>query len=400
MHSHSAKSTNSTLHVAAPSIHIKGDSAFLTADVTIGETTTPLWFKVPSEYASYLTTERCDAFCVGLLFEALHRGLNITSEAPMSDQLFYQLESTLLDFLARIYKDRNYRRISIQTPIEADVLPTANANGTGVSCGIDSLAAIIGQDREKFGPMGLTHLCFFDTGSHGQDGKPEESERFEKRRQHARSYCEAAGLPFLEVVTNLSEFYTVPFGVSHTYRDAAPVLSLQKLFANYFYASGATVFNFLMDKDDPAYLDAFLLPMLSTRNTRLYSSESTLTRLEKTRIVASDSLAGRFLNVCNYTAENCGRCNKCLRTLLTLEALGCIDRFHEVFNLDYYRKNYRIHLTYHCAQVYGGDVFHREIDPLLRPKIPVGARVAGLRQHLMAVTRSKAKHALRALGLR
>ena len=391
--------TEKKLHIGSPSLRTEGSSAFLTAIVTIGQTSKPLWFKVPSEYAPYLTEDRCDAFCVGLLFEALHRGLDISSDSPISAQLFYQLESALLDFLAGIYKDRNYRRISIHAEVTGDVLATANANGTGVSCGIDSLAAIIGQSREKFGHMGLTHLCFFDTGSHGQDGKPEEIVRFEKRRQHARAYCEAAGLPFLEVLTNLSEFYTVLFGISHTYRDAAPVLALQKLFANYFYASGATVFNFLMDKNDPAYLDAFLLPMLSTRNTRLYSSESTITRLEKTRIVTSGALAERFLNVCNHTAENCGRCNKCLRTLLTLEALGCVDRFHEVFNLVEYRRNFGKHIIYHCAQVFGGDVFHREIDYLLRAKIPISARVAGLRQYLAAVARSFVKRLLGKLGM-
>lgn len=48
------------------------------------------------------------------------------------------------------------------------------------------------------------------------------------------------------------------------------------------------------------------------------------------------------LNVCivpENGAHNCSCCSKCMRTLMPLEAMGKLDEFSEVFDLDVYRKN-------------------------------------------------------------
>lgn len=367
--------------IATPTVKISEIHATLEANITINGFTSPLWFKVPASYSAYLTPERSDAFVVGLLFEAQHRGVDISCETPLSDSLHYQLESSLLNFFADIYANKGYRRITVSAPTATDQLPLGIANGTGVSCGIDSLATIFQQSVERFTSMGVNQLCFFDTGSHDQIGNHEDKKLFEERRKHAQAFSSEAGLPYLEVSSNLSDFYTVPFGLSHTYRDAAPVLALQKLFRNYYYASGATVYSFLKDCEDPAYLDSYILPLLSTRNTRFYSSESTIGRLDKTRIVAKNPLSRKHLNVCNRSARNCGNCNKCLRTLMTLDAIGRIDEFDEVFDLKEYKLDYNRHFVYHCFQVFQGDPFHSEIDPLLRHRTPIHSRLQGLISH-------------------
>ena len=47
-----------------------------------------------------------------------------------------------------------------------------------------------------------------------------------------------------------------------------------------------------------------------------------------------------YLSVCKAkrVPENCSDCKKCVRTLLTLEILGQLDRYTEVFDLAKYRK--------------------------------------------------------------
>jgi hypothetical protein len=367
-----------SIHIGIPRIEFQDDHALLIADVSIQNVTRTLWFKVTKEYASHLTPERGDAFVVGLLFEALERGLDITCEAPLSDRLIYQISSALIDFLVGIYPDKHYRRIQLHAQAASESLPVGKANGTGISCGIDSLAAIARQSQETHPGMGITHLCFFDTGSHDQNEQPGSKQLFAHRRAHVLAYCAEARLPCVEVSSNLSEFYTLPFGLTHTYRNAAPVLALQKLFANYYYASAYTTDSFLDHTDDPAYFEIFLLPMISTRNTTFYSSESTVSRLEKTRIVAQHKLAERYLNVCNSAGNNCGRCNKCVRTLLALDIIGCINRFDQVFDLPAYHANLESHLVYHCCQVLRGDTCQLEIDPYLRDRLTIRIRVLGL----------------------
>lgn len=371
-----------SIHISTPRINFHDDYATLIADVQMGGKTQQLWFRVAKEYASYLTFERSDAFVIGLIFEAIDRGLDITCEAPITDRLLYQLNSSLIDFLVGIYPEKKYRRIRLNAQASSAPLPAGSANGTGISCGIDSLAAIARQSHAIHPGMGITHLCFFDTGSHDQDEHPESKQLFEHRRNHVLAYCKEANLPCVEVSCNLSEFYTLPFGLTHTYRNAAPVLALQKLFANYYYASAYTTDAFLNHTDDPAYFEIFLLPMISTRNTLFYSSESTVTRLEKTRIVSQHKLAERYLNVCNSTGNNCGRCNKCIRTLLTLDIIGCLDRFYQVFDLPAYHANIKSHLAYHCLQVMRGDTCQIEIDPFLKDRISINIRILGIMRFL------------------
>jgi hypothetical protein len=59
--------------------------------------------------------------------------------------------------------------------------------------------------------------------------------------------------------------------------------------------------------------------------------------VEKTRRLAKIPGANRWLNVCvapSPDGKNCSTCKKCCRTLLTLEILGLLDDFKQVFSLD------------------------------------------------------------------
>jgi hypothetical protein len=328
-----------------------------------------LFFRVAEPYGSFLCPERSDAFLVALLFHAMEHGHDIRIDGTLDAQLFYQIESTLLDFLISIYPERGLHRCRITATLDGGQLPNENASGTGISCGIDSLAAVARQGEAKFGPMRLTHLCFFNTGSHGETGSPAELQLFEDRRERSRDFCTAAGYPFVEVVSNLSELVDPNFGLTHTYRNISAVLALQKLFASYYYASAYTAPSFLEHTDDPAYFEILLLPLLSTRNTRFYSAETTVGRFDKTRLVADYPLSRNFLNVCNVQNINCGKCNKCLRTLLALDALGKLDDFTAVFDIPSYRANRSRHLAYHFERYLEGEHSHLELHPHIKGQL-------------------------------
>jgi hypothetical protein len=65
-------------------------------------------------------------------------------------------------------------------------------------------------------------------------------------------------------------------------------------------------------------------------------------RVKKTELIAGSQLAQRHLRVCfsQFKSMNCGRCEKCLRTMTTLRLLGDLDAFHTVpspLDLDYLR---------------------------------------------------------------
>jgi hypothetical protein len=73
-------------------------------------------------------------------------------------------------------------------------------------------------------------------------------------------------------------------------------------------------------------------PYYSSSDLRIRQDGIALTRLEKTKLVAEWDVALQYLRVCNiykrYRSDmlNCGRCEKCLRTMLALLALGKLDQ--------------------------------------------------------------------------
>jgi len=69
-------------------------------------------------------------------------------------------------------------------------------------------------------------------------------------------------------------------------------------------------------------------PMLGSRATDLIYDSADVNRRAKLRELAGSDLALRNLRVCwrSGTDENCGRCEKCLRTMMTLELHGALDR--------------------------------------------------------------------------
>ena len=71
-------------------------------------------------------------------------------------------------------------------------------------------------------------------------------------------------------------------------------------------------------------------PLLGSRALTIEHVAPDVTRLEKLRAIGADPLVQRHLRVCwaNVAGRtNCGRCEKCVRTMLCLEACGTLGRF-------------------------------------------------------------------------
>ena len=75
-------------------------------------------------------------------------------------------------------------------------------------------------------------------------------------------------------------------------------------------------------------------PNYSSYGLRIHHDAVAISRFEKTRLLSEWDLGIRYLRVCNRSDHyrpgilNCGRCEKCLRTLTALLILGKIDEAH------------------------------------------------------------------------
>ncbi len=78
-------------------------------------------------------------------------------------------------------------------------------------------------------------------------------------------------------------------------------------------------------KNDAAHYEGVLLPMLSTETTSFYSSNQEMSRIEKVRLISDFEQSYEWLLVCWLHKPNCGKCGKCIRTMLELDFGSCQD---------------------------------------------------------------------------
>lgn len=163
-------------------------------------------------------------------------------------------------------------------------------------------------------------------------------------------------LPVVWVNSNLHALYSgFSFDASHTFRNMSVVLSMPRFFKKYFYASGFTMDNYMIDAKDFGKFEDVILSRLSTESISLYSDDASLSRSQKVNFISQYDIVKHNLYVClkeqikndksdsaesilNSRVLNCSRCEKCLRTLLCLDILGFCEDFGDIFDLDYYRR--------------------------------------------------------------
>jgi hypothetical protein len=333
-----------------------------------------LWFETAPEYGQYLSPERSDAFVVALLLYAMSRHeQEVRVCAPMSERLYYCLTKYLVDVVAAM--NPALAPIRISGPCLGSSIGTGQAAGTGLSCGVDSLATVIDHMGDDCPPAyRLTHFTFYNVGASGDYGGEAARRLFKQRAKKSRLFAEERGVPLVELDSNLSEVLGASFLPTHTYRNVAATLALQKLFSRYYYASGLPLSRFKLDWHDPAHYDAFALNMLSTESLELYSSGLSLTRVEKTRKVSAFEPSYRHLNVCVADHHNCSKCHKCLRTMLTLEVLGRLHLYDKVFDLTQYQRR-RVRYLATVLALGASDPFMGEIaDAIRQTRFPIPAR--------------------------
>ena len=129
------------------------------------------------------------------------------------------------------------------------------------------------------------------------------------------------------------------------------------------------------------------LPLLSTHNLRIYSEGEGMTRMEKLKAVVNYAPSYKYLNVCLKEGDNCGTCEKCVRTLLGLDALGALDKYTEVFDVDYYRKHKKWYLQQLLIEKAHDKHDYFEMYPYFKNEITLSMRIKVLPHTIESLTR-------------
>jgi len=277
-------------------------------------------------------------------------------------------------------KQDGYIKIHVKSYSQNRYEPKANA--TGCSLGVDSFSSILHHiDKSCLEGYRLTHLTYFNVGAHGTKDLKGTEESFFHDLKTIQKFGEEIGLPVVWVNTNLQVLYQdFTFNQSHTFENPSVVLALQKLFKRYFYASGCTFLDYNLKEllESFVYLEDPILARISTECTSLMSDDYDLSRTDKTRYIANHPITYKNLYVClkeqisndngddiiasiKDKTRNCSRCEKCMRTLLTLDIIHATKQYESIFDLRYFEKAKKFYigkvLAYRKSDSYYSDIY-------------------------------------------
>lgn len=324
--------------IGAPCVIKNETSAVLQSKITVGSVEKTVEFSVSHQYGDYLCYERADAFLIGLLNWAMRERCDIICEAPVTEELLSQINRELVPALVK-YSGKLYApRITART--ENGELPCAGAVGTGCSLGVDSLHAIRSLTSDEYPGLKLTHLLINNVGAYTFHNKTNYG-RYEFQVENARRFAKEFGYELIVTDSNFAEAFPQEHIKTHLYSSLFGIYALRKLWKVYFYASSGCdmeeYFNLSHNEEyDTSCYEMFGFPCLSIPQLNVRMESAHLERFEKLRTLAEYEPSHRYLNVCTNTGRNCGRCPKCRRTLWALEALGVLDKYRDVFDVDAY----------------------------------------------------------------
>ena len=332
--------TRKLLIINKPYLEEHDNTVRLCAKIEYDGTSKVMFFEVDCKWKNYLCTENIDAFVSGLLYFAICNGYDIRSEATINYRLHYQIVNYVIPVLHSI-DNEEYHDIQLNTGIDHLKFDNEKAVGTAVSGGVDSFYSVVKHTCDVQDEYRLTHLLVANLFNI-YESENQTRDKFSKLTMQSKAIGDEMGLEVISVYTNHHEFMYNHFVSLYSYRLCSYVFALQKLFGVYYISSGVAIkdTNFYnVDSDD---YDIFNLSMASTDNVIFYSSGGECLRTEKLNFISNNPVVRKHLHVCTYSDEgNCSTCNKCLRTMMSLDILGKLVDYENFFDIKKYKKNKR-----------------------------------------------------------
>jgi len=295
------------------SIHATPDGKSVEGQIDLGiYGSTKLFFRA-SDSALEASTS---AFLAAALLPCMELGMDCTIDGVVSARLLQSVETIQEIFCAW---DSRFHRIRVSSTggtTSAPLSDGADKRGTGsfFSGGIDSLYTL-SEHRSEIDSLILIHGFDVDLDDHAL--RKQVSEK-------VREFASKTGKALFEIETNVGAFLRKYVGWSFGHGPAlaavghllAPRLRRILIPATHTRA------------DQVAWGSHPLVdPLWSSEALEFVHDGSEVTRVQKTETVAGWPDAMECLRVCwkNYGgAYNCGRCAKCLRTMVTLQMLGAL----------------------------------------------------------------------------
>jgi len=275
------------------------------------------WFDVPEAIAHGLSGSG-NPWLACLIPLAVTLGEPLRIAKPVDPTLFDNIRR-----LMQIWK-KWYPHLHM-VPIEAEVIAGAAQKKPGrtaafFSGGVDSFFTALHHNANSDTPINdLLTIWGFDVSL-------DNPVAFQRVQDNARSAASELGLDIITVMTNLrqtrlNQLDFVYF--SHGSLLAGIALALEERYKRVLI-SATYAFRELLPFGSHPDTD----PLFSTGQTAIIHYGVEFDRIQKTRFVAQSEAALDHLRVCwrSPGGDNCGECNKCYRTMTTLELFNALHR--------------------------------------------------------------------------
>lgn len=316
----------------------------LQADISWRNKEEKVFFAVPIGLSNYIDETLVDPFVMAFVQIATKYDEDIiVKDAYITKSLAKKIETILIPSLAKMGCGTGKSQVISSYRNSQDNIDKKMA-ATGISLGVDSFYSILSNLNtvNKTNPINVT-VYIHQVDDWNSFYKSTLEELLKPRREVAQNY----GLDLIPIVSNVRHVMEqeLVFGQFHTFCHVGSVAALKKKIGVYYYATGYTDGEMILNFSDSAYYENIIREAFTCENFKMISSGSSVTRFEKTKYITNDLIVLKYLDVCYHDRDNptkyinCSRCPKCYRTMATLDVIGKLDKYRDVFDIAYYKKH-------------------------------------------------------------
>jgi hypothetical protein len=278
-----------------------------------------LWYRVPSRHKLKIT-DSSDPFVLAVVFLAMEKRANLRVHGAVSPSLLRNLEE--FQSAWKCWRPQRYSKIEITADTEREGPIGASCNESDAvaafSGGVDSLFSM---HRHKRQPRERTTVDLTAAVMvHGFDIPLCQPTIFDRVICRSRAILNDLGVEVIPVATNFKDLKLAWEDVC-----GAAIASCLTLFR------GRYRFGILASSEPYHYLvlpwgsNPLTDPFLSSDSFQIKHDGAGFTRTQKAHAISSWPEAMNSLRVCwqgDQLDRNCGRCEKCIRTILNFRASG------------------------------------------------------------------------------
>ncbi|HVF40403.1 MAG TPA: hypothetical protein VM939_10915 [Gemmatimonadaceae bacterium] len=299
-----------------------GDRARLRADIVYAQGgTEEYWYDVPRSRSDELSRSG-NPWMACLLPLAATLGEPLVIPLPVDKAL-----AAGCSRLNRIWKTwyPHLWQVALDIDIdETEKTSTKNKTAAFFSGGVDSFFTLL-RERETAAPSERSPINDLIT-VWGFDISLDRRDAFARLRNKHERIAAHLEMELTDVATNIRETRWKEADwsyLAHGAGLASIALALEGRFETVYIAGGGG-YRGLHPWGSHSVTD----PLFSTRDTSIVYDGVAFIRTEKIELLSGMPLALDSLRVCyeTWTDENCGQCNKCLRTMLGLEICDALDK--------------------------------------------------------------------------